>query len=138
MDQINHNKGEELMAIYKGIFNSKKDVFQEFSHSYGNIDETMKTEMKNCKILLAWYGHGSYDGSAFVLFERNSKLYEVNGGHCSCYGLEGQWEPEETSVEELRHRVKNGTLGRDGYYSEGVFDKQLLGVLARWEKSHKS
>jgi hypothetical protein len=28
----------------------------------------------------------------------------VNGSHCSCHGLEGQWEPEETSMKALEHR----------------------------------
>jgi len=124
------------MAIYKGNFECKEDVFMEFSQGYGELDSDMKNEMENCKILLAWYGYGDYDGSAFVLFERDGKLYEVNGSHCSCYGLEDQWVPEETSVAELRHRIEHGSLGQDSYYDDCVFGKQLKGCLKRWEKSH--
>lgn len=50
-------------------------------------------------ILFASYGEDNYSGNAFVLFEKDGKLYEVNGSHCSCYGLEGQFEPEETTLE---------------------------------------
>lgn len=55
-------------------------------------------------ILLASYALEDYEGSAFVLFKRAGKLFEVNGSHCSCYGLEGQWEPEETTAEALLAR----------------------------------
>lgn len=57
------------------------------------------------EIILASYTYEDYSGDAFVLFRKDGQLFEVNGGHCSCYGLEGQWEPEETSVEALRHRL---------------------------------
>jgi hypothetical protein len=118
-------KGEYNM--YLGHFSSKEEVAQAFA-----ID--LKS-LKGCKILLAWYGFGDYDGSAFVLYTRGGKLYEVTGGHCSCYGLEGQWDPEETSADALKHRIDNGNLGRDSYYDEGVFDKQLIGVLNRYVKA---
>lgn len=67
-------------------------------------------EDRNIEILLADYSYESYEGSAWVLYRKDGKLFEVNGGHCSCYGLEGQWEPEETTVESIQHRVKNGWL----------------------------
>ena len=112
------------MTIYKGIFEKKEDVFQEFDAS--------TEESKNCNILFAWYGNGSYDGAAFVLFERGGDLYEVNGGHCSCYGLEDQWDPEITSVEALEHRIREGGLGSDTYTDDGVFDVELLNILKNW------
>ena len=69
-----------------------------------------------------------------MLFRKDGKLYEVNGSHCSCYALEGQWEPEETTVEALRHRVINGRLGEAGY-DENPFAKELLQVLDDLEKA---
>jgi hypothetical protein len=84
-------------------------------------------DLRGAKILLACYTYEDYNGSAFVLFIRKGKLYEVNGSHCSCYGLEGQWEPEETTKEALLHRIKKGTLGSDAY--EGFFADELIRVL---------
>lgn len=80
------------------------------------------------EVLLASYYGGSYEGAAFVLLRRSDgKLLEVNASHCSCFGLEGQWGPEETSVAELRRRLEDGTFGTEGKLN--IFRKELLSVL---------
>jgi hypothetical protein len=112
-------KNEQL---FLGNFCDEEDVIDSFSLN--------RNELSGAFILLAWYGYGDYDGSAFVLFERGGKLYEVNGGHCSCYGLEDQWDPEETSALELMHRIDNGNLGQDGYYDECTFGDRLRSILS--------
>lgn len=67
-----------------------------YLHDWNNIEgvkndfEISDEQLEDVKILLASYTYEDYDGSAFVLFLRDGKLYEVNGSHCSCYGLEGQ------------------------------------------------
>ena len=77
-------------------------------------------ELDGVTVLLASYTYKDHEGDAFVLFERGGKLYEVNGSHCSCYGLSElhrsgstttQWQPEETSVQALRHRLEKGHVG---------------------------
>ena len=110
------------MGIFAEDFSDREDVFAAF-----------EVEDSGENILFAWYGGGSYDGSAFVLFERDGQLYEVNGGHCSCYGLEGQWEPEETSVAALMHRINEGSLGNDEYFDNGCFGDVLMRVLNEWK-----
>lgn len=86
------------------------------------------TELEGAEILLASYTDENYSGDAFVLFRRDGKLYEVNGSHCSCFGLENQWEPEETDAVALFHRLDNGTLGNDAY---NEFAGELRTVLAK-------
>ena len=108
--------------MYLDIFTNIDDVIQEFQLDPKDVD--------NINILLAQYDYANYEGYAFVLFERDGILYEVNGSHCSCYGLEGQWEPEETSVEALRHRMNNGNLG---YGYDGNFGDDLQKILNQWE-----
>jgi hypothetical protein len=66
------------------------------------------------EILFASYGGGAYDGDAFVLFERAGTLYEASGSHCSCYGLEGQWKPDETTWEALAMRQRS--KGEEYFY----------------------
>ena len=83
----------------------------------------------NINLLLWNYEYANYEGYAFVLFEQNGRLYEVNGSHCSCYGLEGQWDPEETSVEELKFRMDKGNLG-NGH--DGIFAPELREILSEW------
>ncbi|HHB2481351.1 TPA: hypothetical protein ACORDH_002802 [Bacillus cereus] len=60
------------------------------------------------QILLASYDIEGCEGDAFVLFLENGKMYEVHGSHCSCFGLENQWNPEETTIKELEFRLNNG------------------------------
>lgn len=61
-------------------------------------------DLQGATVLLNYYTYESYSGSAMVLYEKDGKLFEVNGGHCSCHGLEGQWSPEETTLEALYMR----------------------------------
>lgn len=86
--------------MYLGLFENKRDVEGNFRV---NLDE-------NTVILLAEYEYEEYSGSAYVLFynKLDSKLYEVIAGHCSCYGLEDQWNPEEVSIELIREKLKRG------------------------------
>lgn len=98
--------------IYFGDFKSKKDV-----------EENFDIELPGRQILIAVYeGQGSYDGSAFVLFKYKGKIYEVNASHCSCMGLEGQWEPEEVSVPALKIR-------KWGYFGSPDFQVALNSLL---------
>lgn len=84
------------MSIYLNGFSSFNDVMYEYSVG--------SDEQEGVTILYADYETGNWEGWSFVLFEKDGKLYEVNGSHCSCYGLEGQWEPEEVLIEELLKR----------------------------------
>lgn len=91
-----------------------------------NFDITIN-DLKDCKILIAGYSDVCYNGEAFVLLSKGSKLLEVNGNHCSCYGLEEQWKPEVTSYKVLLHRINKGTfLSRD--YCDG-FREAVLEIL---------
>lgn len=90
-------------------FKSVDDVIDQFSIGADDI--------KSNEILFAYYGYGSYEGGATVLFQRNGKLYEVSGGHCSCNGLEGQWSPEEVTWDQLAMRYKDDY--NLGYEDEG-------------------
>lgn len=89
-------------------------------------DALASDKWKNMEVLLASYNDEDYSGDAFVLFKSDGKLYEVNGSHCSCYGLDGQWEPEETTIESLRHRLDKGKLGS---YAGNMFADELRQVL---------
>lgn len=80
-------------AVYDG-FNDEADVAANFQVPVSQVQG----------VIAALYGYESYEGSAVVLVVRDGKLYEANGSHCSCNGLEDQWGLEETTVEALRMR----------------------------------
>jgi hypothetical protein len=75
---------------------NKQDIACAFSEDESILD--------GCKVLFAVYKQEDYEGSALVIFTKDDKLFEVSGSHCSCNGLEGQWAPEETSLEAIRMR----------------------------------
>lgn len=79
-------------------------------------------------VLFGSYSYENYSGDAWVLVEENGKLFEVNGSHCSCYGLEQQWEKEEVCLPELEQRIVKGTFGTDSYCSN-EFKNELLTFL---------
>lgn len=86
------------------------------SKKIGVISDFEDVNITNVNILFASYGYANYAGDAWVLFEEDGKLYEVNGAHCSCRGLEGQWKKEPVVLEQLKNRLENGTFGTDSSY----------------------
>lgn len=92
-------------------FGDLENMLQEFEHGkwlgdgrYAKDDVFIAAPdaPTDDEIVIACYNQQSYDGDAFVLYRRDGRLYEVNGSHCSCYGLEGQWKPEETTAAALK------------------------------------
>lgn len=63
-------------------------------------------KLENYDILVAYESVGSWgcDSSSWFLIKDKTtgELYETHGSHCSCYGFEGQFEPEHTTVEYLQ------------------------------------
>lgn len=117
--------------VFLGDFKNEIEVFKEFSEKYCYDDEINEVELikeyNGSNVLFASYDTGCYDGEAFVILEKNGKLYEVNGSHCSCYGLEGQWEPEELNLKTLEHIIINGT--KFNYLNDESLKYKLIDFL---------
>lgn len=105
--------------IFNGEFANANDVFSSF--------EVSDDERKGVIILYAVYNCEDYSGSAAVIFYKEDKLYQVLGGHCSCYGLEGQWEPEEVEIEVMRGLHARGAMPYEIDY--GHFLKTIADVV---------
>lgn len=86
------------MEVYEGSFDSWSDVCREFDLVIDLPDE----------VLLAVYESELYEGYADVIYRQDDRYYWVSGSHCSCYGLEGQWDPEEYSAELLIAALRRG------------------------------
>jgi hypothetical protein len=107
---------------YFALFTDVNDINLAFSDDPGHFDDEgnyiadgPEQVVVDEEVLFASYEDEHWEGIAFVLFERDGKLYEVNASHCSCHGLEGQWEPEETSWVALaqRNAAWGGFAGQD-------------------------
>lgn len=138
--------------IFLHNWNSKFDVVKEFENIYmveseylasecphknPEFWEEQKAQMKEAltkyedvNVLFASYGTDNYSGDAWVMFERDGKLFEVSASHCSCFGCEGQWNPSEIVLEELANRLKldNQYFGKDNY-SDNEFASELTKFL---------
>ena len=80
-------------------------------------------DLSEYKILVAYesVGSGGCDSrSWFLLLDIYSgKLYETHGSHCSYSGFEGQFEPEETTLDYLKSDKFYFSTGYYGSYSDG-------------------
>jgi hypothetical protein len=94
------------------------------------LEEYKATEnqLKGITILVAYESVGSWgcDSSSFFLFRQGGKLWEVHGSHCSCYGFEDQWLPEETSLVALKDRAEKGNVFYCGGYDNNSTVNQKL------------
>lgn len=121
-----HNWKEkvDVIADFEGVYITNEDWSEENKKIITEILE----KYKDVNILFASYGTDNWSGDAFVLFKENGTLYEVNGSHCSCYGLEGRWQPEEVYLPELENRLVKGTFGEDDW-SGNEFKAELIKFL---------
>jgi len=130
--------GMSLQAIRDHIAENYSGAYSGRSGS--EREAPVVVDLTNFNILIAYESVGSYgcDSSSFFLVQdADSKLYEVNGSHCSCYGFEGQWTPEETSLEALQHRANEGRLFDTGGYDDDS-DKNLAAAVDYVNRTYAS
>lgn len=109
------------MSVYFDIFSSWRDVQREFGMNEPEPD-----------VLFAAYEYESYSGEALVVFRRGGELWTVHGSHCSCYGLEEQWSPDQATPQQLRHMV---SASHDEWFDALItrYKAELLEVCDRVE-----
>lgn len=98
--------GEDANSVYVGFIDYSVRDYVKIPKQY--------------KILYADYTYEYYYGDAYVLgFDKEqNKFFEVHGSHCSCYGLEDQWEPEYfDDVKQLQFlcEMRFSNRPEDGY-----------------------
>jgi len=92
--------------------------------------EVKREVIERFHILIAYKSVGSYgcDSSAWILLKnkKTKELFEVNASHCSCYGFEGQFEPEETNLDYLKSDKFNFRNKQGGYDENGDKNGEAL------------
>ncbi len=97
------------MSILDG-FDDVADILKQYE-----VDDLHALD--GCEVLFATYECANYEGHSQVIYrDLDGELYEVCGSHCSCMGLEGQWDPARVTVEALKMRPN--------------LDPRILGVLS--------
>jgi hypothetical protein len=100
--------------------------------------EVSQRKVARFEILIAYQSVGNWgcDSSCWYLLRKDGVLYENHGGHCSCYGFEGQWAPEETAVDYLLSEKFNFCTG--GYddnedHNEGAVGREIRRIFTGTE-----
>lgn len=96
--------------ILNGDFLSREDQISEYNayfESTYNYDtrsyDPVPAMPENLIIFWSRYTYEDYSGDGEVWgFNTDTQLFfNVSGSHCSCYGLEGQWDEEYYTYEEM-------------------------------------
>jgi hypothetical protein len=106
-----------MLAIEDLLGKTEAEVKQHIADQYAEQPydaESAKVvydQLDKLDVLIAYESVGSWgcDSTSFFVFrnKENGTLYEMHGSHCSCYGFEGQFKLEETTIEALKSRVEN-------------------------------
>jgi hypothetical protein len=118
------------------------------ANAYRVVGEPVIDPALEPSILVAAYTYEDYSGSALVVFEQaDGTLAEVNGSHCSCYGLSeadytgtatSQWQPEPTTAAAIL--MRRFYVDTDRYYDEpiiyGPIDREIRRVVTEWAEAH--
>lgn len=107
-------------TIWVELFQSWQDI------CHGFLGWDSKESLPHpTEIIFAGYSYEGYEGDALVIFRKGRKYYVVNGSHCSCYGLENQWDPEEYASKSILRKVleMRGDYGLFGQNREQILQK---------------
>lgn len=97
-------------SLFLGDFSSN-DVWTVRGWMVNNF-EIPAAELEPYQVLAGALDEGSWEGSVWFLLRsrETGQLFEVHGGHCSCYGFEDQFKPEPTDLKYLlSDKFSNGS-----------------------------
>ena len=122
------DKLKDLETLIEGDFKDIDAVYREYKIS---AEDVLKVE----RVLFAIY-EGGWDAQAIVIFlGKDNNLYEIHSYHCSCYDLEGQWEPELIDEEFIKHAIEN--YNKSSYYNDGSYLEHLKKILDKIQTKDK-
>lgn len=85
---------------------SQKDEFNQYQNeerdsNYNVIEVEFPDHLH---IFYSYYSYENYSGYGFLwgYNEETDTFFNNSGSHCSCYGLEGQWDIEDYTFEEMK------------------------------------
>lgn len=107
---------------------SRIDQQAEYQHYLDYNEEGELPE--NLILVYHVYASGNYEGTAYGFgFDTEKNMwFEVGGSHCSCFGLEGQWEPDYSTFDQLVEAIKrtiDAYVTNDYSSSEPYNDQEL-------------
>ena len=81
-------------------------------NTWGSVCSQFQISMPEPRFVFAAYETPNYEGYATVITSEDGQTFDlVEGSHCSCYGLEGQYETTEHAADEVLHMIKAADFG---------------------------
>ena len=106
-----------MLAIEDLLGKTEAQVKEHIADNYAEMPydvesaKVLYNQLDKFNVLIAYESVGSWgcDSTSFFVFKDKETgiLYEMHGSHCSCYGFEGQFRLEETTIEALKSRVEH-------------------------------
>lgn len=115
-EEVKHHISEEYAGEDSGFY-------------YGSPSDDDKKKvadyLNDYDIIVAYESVGSWgcDSASYFLIKNKTtgEFQEFSGSHCSCFGFEGQFEPESTDIEYLKSDRFNFYCGE---YDENETENQ--------------
>lgn len=102
-----------------------------YDESYNPITHVLDDHIH---IFGSYYKYEDYQGTGEVVGfnTETNEFFIVSGGHCSCYGLEGQWDMEPYSFEQLINYFEKRIEGidKDSYYFDNDELEYMQNILS--------
>jgi hypothetical protein len=81
----------------------KKEYHDNFANWADVLSNFNVKDIPEPDLVFAAYETPPYEGRAYVVFKDDAGWHYVYGGHCSCYGLEGNGT-SKASILKLKNR----------------------------------
>lgn len=97
----------------------KREYHNDFSDWPSMLKDFGENVSEEPEYVFASYDLDGYDGSAGVIYawKKDGPYYIVTGSHCSCYGLENQWDPTEHEAKDLAALFTRGKYTPYGFHN---------------------
>jgi len=102
-----------MISVYHNEFATDGYGNEDKASTWARVQsEFAMTDPEPAQVIFADYEYENYEGSADVFWRNADGTFGYqSGGHCSCYGLEGQWDPETFTAEQLAGQVERANYG---------------------------
>jgi hypothetical protein len=95
----------QIKSLLVNQFSGYKCRGEYSTGPFSEVD-AIKAFLEDHTVLIAYVSVGMYgcDSGAYFLLQNTTtgQFQEISGSHCSCYGFEGQFDPQDATVEFLK------------------------------------
>jgi hypothetical protein len=113
---LNNYKAYELRDKERASLEDMKEQIMEI-HGFEDLDDICgryridRSVLDEYELLFACYYNEGWEGDSNLFLRKDGKFFVVDASHCSCYGLEGRFDPVETTKEAMMLQANENRHG---------------------------